>query len=76
VVLKFAPLPPLILPEYPERPGLDATEEEKKTWALETERVVKERDALRDARIKAFEERERILGAIDETYEIPEIPPG
>lgn len=76
VVLKFAPLPPLVLPEYPERPGPDATEEGQKAWALEVERVDKERDALKDARIKALEERERILGAIEDTYEIPEVPPG
>ncbi len=76
VVLKFAALPPLVLPDYPPDPGPDADEAERKGWALEVERVTKERDALRDARIKALEERERILGVIEETYEIPEVPPG
>ena len=76
VVLKFAPLPPLVLPDYPERLGPDATEEEKKAWSLEIERVSKQRSAMRDARIEAFEERERILEGIEETYEIPEAPAG
>ena len=76
VVLKFAPLPPLVLPEYPAQPGPDATEEEFKAWGLEVERVTKERAALRQARIDALEERERILGVIEKTYEIPEVPPG
>lgn len=75
VVLKFAPLPPLVLPEYPERPGPDATEEEMKAWALELEKVTRQRSAMRAARIEAFEERERILEGIEETYEIPEHPP-
>lgn len=74
VVLKFKALPPLVLPDYPERPGPDASEAEYKTWALETERVTKERAALRTARIEALEERERVLGIIEETYEIP-VPP-
>ena len=78
VVLKFKALPPLVLPDYPERPGPEATEEDLKAWGLEVERVTKERAALRTARIEALEERERVLGIIEETYEIPieEIPPG
>ena len=76
VVLKFAPLPPLVLPDYPEHPGPGATEGELKAWGLEVERVSKEREALRVARIEALEERERVLGTIEDTYEIPEVPPG
>ncbi|MHC4371000.1 MAG: hypothetical protein ACYSW8_25605 [Planctomycetota bacterium] len=78
VVLKFAPLPPLVLPDYPPHPGPDAGEAELKEWSLEVERVTAERAALRIARIEAYEERERVLGVIEETYEIPveEIPPG
>ena len=76
VVLKFAPLPPLVLPDYPAHPGPDAGEAEYKAWSLEVERVAAERVALRDARIKAYEERERILGIIESTYEIPEVPTG
>jgi hypothetical protein len=75
VVLKFAPLPPLVLPDYPERPGPDATEEERKNWSLEVERIDAERDALKNARIKAYEEREKTLISIEETYEIPDPPP-
>jgi len=75
VVLKFAPLPPLVLPEDPVHPGPDATEEELKEWALEVERVDAERDALKDARIKALEERERMLQTLEETVTV-EPPPG
>ncbi len=76
VVLRFKPLPPLVLPDYPEHPGPEATEQERKDWGLEVERVAKEREALRVARIEALEERERVLRTIEDTYEIPEVPPG
>lgn len=56
VLIQLPTLEPLILPEYPVYPGAEATEEELKHWALETERVSKERDAMRDARVEALEE--------------------
>jgi len=75
VVLKFAPLPPLELPEYPPHPGHDADEEEMKAWSQEVKRVYEERQAMKDARIEALEEREAALLAIEDTYEIPETDP-
>ena len=75
VVLKFGQLPPLELPEWPAFPGHDADEEEWKAWSLEVKRVHEEREALLEARIKAFEEREAALLAIEDTYEIPETDP-
>jgi hypothetical protein len=56
VLIQLPTLEPLVLPDYPMHPGHDADEVELKHWALETERVDKERDALKDARIKALEE--------------------
>jgi hypothetical protein len=75
VILRFKPLPLLVLPDYPARPGPEATEQELKDWSLEVERVSSEREVLRVARIKALEERERFIGTIEETYEIPDAPP-
>ena len=72
VVLKFAPLPPLVLPEYPAQPGHDADEEEWKAWSQEVKRISAERETMKDARIEALEERERTLGLLEETYEIPD----
>jgi hypothetical protein len=56
VLLKIKLLPPLELPEYPMAPSHDADEAEWKTFALEVERVAKEREARRAARIEALEE--------------------
>ena len=71
VVLRFEPLPPLVLPDWPEHPGLDATEVALKEWALEVERVGKERDALKSARIEALEIREATLWSLRDTVTLP-----
>lgn len=75
VVLKFEPLPPLVLPDWPMAPGHDADEDEYKTWAQEVKRVSAEREVMKDARIKALEEREKTLELLEDTYVIPDPPP-
>lgn len=64
VLIKKVPVPctvmitrqgPLLLAEYPVPPGDDPTEEELKEWALEVRRIVKEREAQLQARIKSME---------------------
>lgn len=72
VVLKFEPLPPLDLPDWPAHPGHDADEVEWKAWSQEVKRISAEREAMKDARIEALEERERTLGLLEETYVIPD----
>jgi hypothetical protein len=71
VVIRFEALPPLVLPDWPEHPGPEATEEELKEWALETEKVAKERDVLKSARIEALEIREATLWSLKDSVTLP-----
>ena len=71
VVIRFEPLPDMVLPDYPLHPGPEATEEELKEWALEVKRVGKEREALQAARIKALEIREATLWSLKDTVTLP-----
>ena len=54
-----------------EKGGPEATEEELKEWALEVERVDKERDVLKSARIEALEIREATLWSLRDTVTLP-----
>jgi hypothetical protein len=56
VIVKIQTLDPLVLPDYPEPPGHDATEEEWKSFAQEVKRIAEERGAKKDARIDALQQ--------------------
>ena len=73
VLIKIRSLPPLELPEYPLAPSHDADEDEWKAFALEVERVAKEREAKRAARIEALEGLIRSHNAL-ETPPPPVVP--
>lgn len=56
VVVKIKGLDPMVLPDLPIPPGHDAGEEEWKAFALEVKRISGERDAKKDARIRALQQ--------------------
>jgi hypothetical protein len=53
-VIQIEPLQPLVLPAYPVFPE-GGSEEELKSWALATRKVIKEREALLESRIAGLE---------------------
>lgn len=59
IIIYIKELPPMDLPEYPMAVSHDATDDERKDFALEVERVSKEREAKMKARIEALEEKIR-----------------
>jgi hypothetical protein len=65
VILYIKELPPLELPEYPMAPSHDADEDEWKAFALKVEKVAKEREAKRAARIDALEGKIRDHNALE-----------
>lgn len=65
IIIQIKMLPPLELPEYPMAVSHDATDEERKDFALEVERVAKEREAKQAARIKALEEKIKAHNALE-----------
>jgi hypothetical protein len=65
VIIKIKEIPPPDLPDYPFAPSHDADEDEWKAFALEVERVAKEREAKRAAWMEAIVELIRSHNALE-----------